>query len=125
MTADLPFIKCIEEQRRRHDHSMGTYYYLLNTRGQKTPVAFAYFPNQYANQKVFETHPGFIQNYGAEVGFQENLEWTSYEKMVPWIDAVIHNSFIFQSTPGNDQSMTLISSYTLIITHCYCSMTSL
>lgn len=98
MVIESPFVRWTLESHPTSAYGVWPMYFLLTTEGDKVVAAISY-PGENENT-IYRLYHRFIQDYGQELGLDANLHWTSEIDLAVWLDAVVHNSFVQNSTVG-------------------------
>lgn len=98
MILTCPFVRWTFENHPTKACDVGGYYYLLTTQTHKE-IAAVSCPRE-DGRMVFKPHDTFIECYAPHLILGGELEWESEDNLVVWPNAVVHNSFMYNSTAG-------------------------
>lgn len=48
----------------------------------------------------YEIYVNFQREYSDIFGLEQGLRWSDYDGLVLWLDAMVHNSFVWYGTPS-------------------------
>lgn len=98
MVAHVPFLRW-EYVPHSHFHvPQGGFYYLVPLRGRRIIAVVASVSTSGALE--YEAYANFQREYNDIFGLEQGLRWSNYDDLVLWLDAMVHNSFVWYSTPG-------------------------
>ncbi|KAI8523042.1 hypothetical protein RHMOL_Rhmol13G0043600 [Rhododendron molle] len=84
----------------------GGFYCLVPIRGQTVIAVVARY--RHGRQLEYKAYSIFVREYKDVFSLGDNLIWTVRDDLVKWLDALVHNSFVRYSTPGERKDKTKI-----------------
>ncbi|KAI8523043.1 hypothetical protein RHMOL_Rhmol13G0043600 [Rhododendron molle] len=106
MVVPVPFRRWIRVRYRNPRPAHGGFYCLVPIRGQTVIAVVARY--RHGRQLEYKAYSIFVREYKDVFSLGDNLIWTVRDDLVKWLDALVHNSFVRYSTPGERKDKTKI-----------------